>query len=578
MKKFIGIVIGLQLLIIGLFLHGCVLPGMIQIAATASPVSTNITETALSTNLPTPSPTRTPTDLLVEKPSATPSPTGIPKRTTEFVREKLDTDEECILPCWWGITPGETSWTALTTRFAAAGLVIEDGRLDLSPWEDITGHRITVEFQRNGDTIEQIQIQCELDPVVIFVDGMVDVCGEFALSTTLGRFGVPTHVNLSMSRLDSLYDLWTTYESSGVTISYPGIMIADVEGWYICPVHSRQGSIDIYLHSPGIEPSGLGFGSSDGVFIAGGDLELLTGVSAGEFHTIFSTQQSRSCLFAGEAFQRYYDEILVPPDGSQLWPQTETDILMEMLNTDQDCDAPCWWGIIPGKTNWEEAKDHFLSLGKSIAIYSDNTLNLGGVRRVAIFGRHDPNPFEYMLEHEIYESGGRVYMIGARTQTFGGQPFGELLQDWNRYSVSHTLARYGIPSEVLLHYWSNDPGAPYMIGLVYEREGVLVEYQGLVKLLPETIDENNDRDERVVICLDPEHISGINVWIRTPWGSTAMSDVFKHLGGNFPKNFYSTPTLEESTGMSLVEFNEKFLKPRPETCLVADIRLGDLME
>ena len=117
-----------------------------------------------------------------------------------------------------------------------------------------------------------------------------------------------------------------------------------------------------------------------------------------------------------------------------------------------------------------------------------------------------------------------------------------------------------------------------MVGLVYEREGVLVEYQGRVKLLPDAASNNNVRDERVVICLDPEHISGINVWIRTPWGSTAMSDVFKQLGGNIPKNFYSTPTLEESTGMSLAEFNEKFLKPRPETCLVAASRLGDLME
>jgi hypothetical protein len=57
-----------------------------------------------------------------------------------------------------------------------------------------------------------------------------------------------------------------------------------------------------------------------------------------------------------------------------------------------------------------------------------------------------------------------------------------------------------------------------------------------------------------------------------------MSDVFKQLGGNLPKNFYSTPTLEEATGMSLEEFNEKFLKARPETCLVADPRLGDFIE
>jgi hypothetical protein len=57
-----------------------------------------------------------------------------------------------------------------------------------------------------------------------------------------------------------------------------------------------------------------------------------------------------------------------------------------------------------------------------------------------------------------------------------------------------------------------------------------------------------------------------------------MSEVFKQLGGRFPKHFYSTPTLEEATGMSLDAFYEKFFVPRPEICLVADRNLGDLAE
>ena len=551
---------------------------MMQITATPSLVVVTITEAAPITITPVPSPILTQTALPDLIPETTPSPTDIPERVTEFVLEMLETNGDCDLPCFWGITPGETSWTELEARLTAAGLMLEDERLDIGPWQDITGHSVTVRFHRDNDVIDEIQIHCELEAEVIFVDDMVDICGAYALASTLNRFGVPSQVNLSMSRLDSLYELWMTYGYAGISVSYPGLMVSDVEGWTICPVHSRQEQINIHFHAPGTEPSNMGFGSSDGIFLAEGSLERLTGTSTEDFHTRYSDPQSRKCLFAGEAFQRTYDEILVAPEGNRLWPQAETDILVSMLNSDQDCDVPCWWGITPGKTGWESVQEHFLSLGKSIAIYSDNTLNLGGVRRVALFGRHDPFPFEYMLEHEIYEHGGIVSLIGARTQTFADQPMGELLQDWTRYTTYHILARYGIPSEVMLHYWSDDPDSPYTVGLIYEHDGFLVEYEGQVKLLPEDNFENSVQDGQAVICLDEDHISGINVWVRSPWGSTAMSEVFKQLGGTFPKYFYSTPTLEEATGMSLGVFYEKFLEPRPEICLVAHRSLGDLME
>ena len=573
-----SILIWLPLLTFGLFIQGCVLPGMMRITATPPPVVVSITEAVPYTSTPVPSPILTQTALPDLTPATTPSPTDIPERVTEFVLEMLETNGDCDLPCFWGITPGETSWTELEKELTAAGLMLEDERLDLGPWKDITGHSVSVRFHRDNVVVDEIQIHCELEAEVVFVEGMVDICGAYALPSALNRFGVPSQVNLSMSRLDSLYELWMTYGFAGITVSYPGLMVTDIDGWTLCPVHSRQKQINIHLHDPGSEPSNMGFGSSDGVFIAQGSLERLTGTSASEFHAAFSDPQSRNCLFSSDAFQRTYDEVLLAPEGNRLWPQAETDILAELLNTDYDCDVPCWWGIKPGKTSWEAAREHFLALGKSIAIYSDNTLNLGGVRRVAIFGRHDPYPYEYMLEHEIYEYGGLVSLIGARAQTFGGQPMEELLQDWTRYTAYHILARYGIPSEVMLHYWSDDADSPYTVGLIYERDGLLVEYEGQVKLLPEANLENSVQDGQAVICLDEDHISGINVWVRSPWGSTAMSEVFKQLGGTFPKHFYSTPTLEDATGMSLEAFYEKFLEPRPEICLVADRRLGDLAE
>jgi hypothetical protein len=105
-----------------------------------------------------------------------------------------------------------------------------------------------------------------------------------------------------------------------------------------------------------------------------------------------------------------------------------------------------------------------------------------------------------------------------------------------------------------------------------------VEYEGQIELFPEGNDETSRELRTVVLCLDEKHINGINLWTRSPRGTPAMSEVFRQLGGNFPKYFYSTPTLEEATGNNLEWFYEKFIQPQPETCLVAEGSLGDLGE
>ena len=273
MRFRVSFLIPILSLTFGLLLLGCVVPGRIQVTATPSPV--DITKTQATTNTITPvlSPSQTHTAVPNLMPSSTPSPTDKPERVTEFVHEMMETNGECDLPCWWGFTPGETSWTELRARLTAAGVFIEGEWLDLSPWKDITGNSIVVQFRRDKDIVEEIQIHCEMDPDVIFVDGMVDVCGEYALPSSLSRFGVPSQVNLSMSRIDSLYELWMTYGYPGITISYPGLMVTDVEGWYICPFHERQEKIVIHLHVPENEPVNIGFGESDGVFLASGSLE-----------------------------------------------------------------------------------------------------------------------------------------------------------------------------------------------------------------------------------------------------------------------------------------------------------------
>lgn len=96
------------LLIGAIYLAGCTASGPLP-----SP-TTNINETATpepslipsSTSTPTPTRTATPTATATHKPLPTlPLPEAIEK-----MQELLEMNGGCAFPCWWGITPGKTTW------------------------------------------------------------------------------------------------------------------------------------------------------------------------------------------------------------------------------------------------------------------------------------------------------------------------------------------------------------------------------------------------------------------------------------------------------------------------------------
>lgn len=72
------------------------LPGS-AITSTATQVPT-LTSTATETPIPTHTPTRTP------------NPTLPPEEAEQLAVELLTTNAGCRLPCWWGFTPGQTTW------------------------------------------------------------------------------------------------------------------------------------------------------------------------------------------------------------------------------------------------------------------------------------------------------------------------------------------------------------------------------------------------------------------------------------------------------------------------------------
>jgi hypothetical protein len=239
---------------------------------------------------------------------------------------------------------------------------------------------------------------------------------------------------------------------------------------------------------------------------------------------------------------------------------------------------PCWWHITPGVTLWQDVQEKFSAHDKLTNTWETSW---GTGHRVMIVGRRDPVPFDYVVEHRFYETDGRVDLIGVYGHVpswpaEGSPSSTHFATDWHRYRLDQVLARLGRPSKVLLHYWS-EAVAPYSVALLYEDQGVLIEYMGLTE--PEPADDDVYGLNPIVICLSHERVTDINLWLASPdfLITTTLAEVFQEVGGGYLMllPYGNTPTLESAAGMDLDAFYYEYIDAESDRCLSVDPELGD---
>src|SRR5262245_28586986 len=90
---------------------GCSSP---TVSSVITPVWTPTAGSVLLTHTPlptsTPTFTSTPTPTQTPLPTWTPRPTLPPAQAEALALDLLTHNADCRLPCWWGFTPGQTSW------------------------------------------------------------------------------------------------------------------------------------------------------------------------------------------------------------------------------------------------------------------------------------------------------------------------------------------------------------------------------------------------------------------------------------------------------------------------------------
>lgn len=242
-----------------LFLISFILAVASACQTSPSPLSTtDITPTTL-----TASPTIAPA-LTTSTPYFSTYLTRVAQQDRDRINELLTTNAGCVLPCWWGITPGLTTLTEadrLMRELGAFGSVLKaqqwrlpDGSVTHEVGFDLVDPResISIQFGVQNNIIQSLLIK------VYEVGEPLDFryWDTYSLTHIFEKYGKPDRIWLKNTPFVieppasdiTLYGLFVFYDDLKILIVYPGITKIE-DPMLICPnLEERQiDGMELYL-------------------------------------------------------------------------------------------------------------------------------------------------------------------------------------------------------------------------------------------------------------------------------------------------------------------------------------------
>lgn len=218
-------------------------------------------------------------------------------------------------------------------------------------------------------------------------------------------------------------------------------------------------------------------------------------------HTIAatSTEEQKNATKTPEPSPIPTNTIAFPP--TPFIPTPSDEQVNELFNALQDkrCLPPCYLGITPGKTRFEEANYKLLNIGARIALHPPHYAYEDEIMY----------KYNYVVRHYLPEGyvsqgiGVFVYKgyVFRMDVDLGSSINGLLLKYWDKYTIPSLLAQYGIPDAVFV--------SPYdelsSVWLLYSKNGVFIENASL-------------SEEKDIVCPDiqEDNSSGIDMILFAP--------------------------------------------------------------
>jgi len=240
--------------------------------------------------------------------------------------------------------------------------------------------------------------------------------------------------------------------------------------------------------------------------------------------------------------------------------------LLKLLSENGGCRLPCFWGIAPGKSSYQDVQAVLVSLSslsRSLHLNPSGTsdvtprLTEGDLElynRVAFLT--DPNVTVYRaaFSGEIH----KPLTQGGYEDIFDSNLFGEKV---SAYTLAHVLTEQGVPPSVMIQ----TAGGPLTRGgtggfdilLLYPDQGILVNY-------------------KTQMHLNGTNVRGcpLNAYVQMELYPPGQPDAFFEglKQTDWPAKMTGYKPLEETTSMSVQKFYDTFREPT-EKCIETSAKL-----
>jgi hypothetical protein len=168
--------------------------------------------------------------------------------------------------------------------------------------------------------------------------------------------------------------------------------------------------------------------------------------------------------------------------------------LSELLNDSANCSLPCWLGVTPGKSSWQDANEQLFSLSAvADKLYIESGVEKWSLGFLTIPYPNDKIVIEIVQTYPTSLSDRKVSIIGAESRAYklengnyegdiyGYPAYNELLR---RYSISSVFSNYGKPSQIyVVAFLRTDTtvtpgfGDHFDLHVWYPDQGIFMKYK-----------------------------------------------------------------------------------------------------
>lgn len=241
-----------------------------------------------------------------------------------------------------------------------------------------------------------------------------------------------------------------------------------------------------------------------------------------------------------------------------LLPKERENYLLNRIKTNGGCKLPCFLGIHPGISVWDDIREieaplyfrerYYPDQGDSTSLYTYVGRDVESLN-VTFWGN------KHTIERITVDT------IINTSDYPSGDYYSRFTDAMTQYSLPNILSEYGAPSRVLLQVEGQvEPGAGTQaeILLFYDSLGIVVHYMFL-----DVVSQDSNTGV-LTACPKYKHVHFIRFYLQSPKDNTPLERMISKKNSYYLTSYLKP--LEKLTNLSLKDFYSLFVNPSEKAC------------